>query len=401
MHWADNKLLSNKWTYITLAGAVGIWWYMGTASDTHKKTAQNAVNVSISKAQKQDVPIEIQLVGTVVARESVVIKSRIDSIITNVMFHDGDYVKEGQPLFTLDDRAIKANLIQLEAALAKEQAQLVNAKRQYERAQSLLQKNVVAQAQVDEAKATYQAQLAQVAAAKATQENAAVQLTYTNINAPISGRTGTINVTRGNNVKANDTQALVSINQISPIRVQFSIPQRYYTQVKAAMSQQEGLSVFAKHSESPATASGKLEYIENNIDLSNGTFVARANFPNEKETLWPGMFVNITLQLGIEKNAITIPAVGIQGDEGKHFVYKLGAGDPPKAVRTPVEVSVTTNELSIVTKGIAEGDEVITDGLLRLTDGSVVHVTDPATAKDAGQTPPDANSKEKKNGADK
>src|SRR5207253_2158436 len=143
---------------------------------------------------------------------------------------------EGQVMFDLDDRAIKAQIEQLEAALQKEKAQLINTDLQYQRTLKLIKTHVVAQAQVDDAKAAYEGQLAQVNAAKANLDNARVQLTYATIKAPISGRTGTINVTRGNNVKANDTQALVTINQITPIRVQFAIPQRYYGKVKSALA---------------------------------------------------------------------------------------------------------------------------------------------------------------------
>lgn len=380
------RLLSSKWFYVILA-ATAIYWWSSTNDDASSKSSwQTTTNVTTTLVKRRDVPIEIELVGTVVARESVIIKSRIDSQITNVLFSDGDYVKEGQSLFELDDRAIKANLGELKASLAKEKAQLVNVKRQYERAQTLLKKNVVSQAQVDEAKATYAAQLAQVKAAQATLDNASVQLTYTTIKAPISGRTGTINVTRGNNVKANDAQGLVTINQISPIRVQFAIPQRYYPQVKKAMAQHSGLKIRAHHTESDQQVSGTLDYIENAINTSNGTFGARASFTNDKETLWPGMFVNVTLNLGVKKNVLAVPAQAVQGDDDNRIIY-IAEGEPAKAKRTEIQTSLISNDVIVISHGISENDRVIIDGLLKIVDGAPVNITKEVTLSGEDITP--------------
>lgn len=375
MQESNPKLWRNKWLYIAAAAIAAIWWGMSGGDHSDNGDGREPVNISVATVTRQDVPTQLELVGNVVTRESVVVKSRIDSQVTDVLFKDGDYVKEGQPLFELDDRAIKANLNELQAALAREKAKLINIQRQYERAQKLLKTNVVSQAQVDEAKASYKAQAAQVEAAQATSDNAAVLLTYTTITAPISGRTGTINVTRGNTVKANDAQGLVTINQISPIDVQVAIPQRYYRQVKNAMNQKGGLTLHARHGESPHQVSGKLDYIENRIDTSNGTFAAHASFANKKESLWPGMFVNVTLDLGVEEDVLAVPAVAVQGDEGNRFVYKV-EGTPPTAQRTPVDTALVAGNLIVITKGLKENDTVITDGMLRLIDGAPVNVTE-------------------------
>jgi multidrug efflux system membrane fusion protein len=381
------SLLRKKWLYSLLAVAAA-WWLWSSYYNTDSVAGKGPppTEVSAAPATLRDVPIQIPLVGTVVARESVVLKSRIDSQIIGVFFKDGDFVKEGQILFELDSRALKAQINQLEAALVKEEAQLVNAKRQYERAQKLVKTNVVSQAQVDTAKANYEGQLAQVGAAKANLDNLNVQLSYTSITAPISGRTGTINVTRGNNVKANDTQPLVTINQISPIRVQFAIPQRYYSQVKEAMTKNSRLTLRAKHAESNNVVEGSLEYIDNTIDTSSGTFAARASFDNKDEKLWPGMFVSITLDLGVNENALTIPAVAIQGDESSRFVFKVDTSSQ-KARRTAVEILMNNNELAVITGGLSEGDIVITDGMLRVTDGGSVKITDSAGASNDSKAP--------------
>ena len=364
--------LSRKSLFVLAGVAAAAWWFWYSGSD---KTGENgaAVNVTVSPVIRQDVPIQLELVGTVVAQETVAIKSRLDSQLTDVLFKDGETVKEGQLLFKLDDRSLTAQQNELEAQLEKEKAQLINVKLQYERAQKLLAGGTVSQSRVDETKAAYEAQAAQVGATRASLESVRATLSYTKITAPISGRAGTINVTRGNNVKAND-QTLVTINQVSPIRVHFAIPERYYDQVKRAMGK-EGITVTAKRGETGEQASGTLEYVDNAIDVANGTFAARANFANENEMLWPGMFVNVSLLLGKEPDALTVPAVAIQGDEGNRFVFAVDA-EGKKAARKPVVVSQIAGNTAIVASGLSEGERVIVDGLLRVSDGAAVAITD-------------------------
>lgn len=342
------------------------------------KPTNNAVRVSAAPVVKKDVAQTLELVGNVVAYESVAVKSRVDSQINNVLFKDGDFVMEGQQLFELDDRAITAQMRELEASLAKDQAQLVNAKLQFERAVKLAKSNTVSQSRVDETRAAYQAQLAQVKATKANLENTNVLLSYSKIIAPISGRAGTINVTRGNNVRASDTQPLVTINQVKPIRVKFSIAQRYYDKVREKMNAGT-LQVTANRSESKETSLGALEYLDNAIDSSSGTFAARAMFANDDETLWPGMFVSVQLALGTLKDTLTVPSIAIQGDEHKHYVYAI---DRQKniAAQKPVELVQIGDGVAAIASGISENDWVATDGLLRLTDGATVDIV----ASDAG-----------------
>lgn len=374
-------LLKNKKLYIALIAAFVAWKGYGYFASEKPKDASNAVRVSVASAKRQDVPIELSLVGTVVARETVAVKSRLDSQIVNVLFKDGENVKEGQLLFELDDRTLNSQKKEFEAELQKEKAQLVNTRLQYERAQKLVKSNTVAQSRLDETRAAYEAQLAQVGATQASVDSVQVQLSYTKITAPISGRAGTINVTRGNNVKANDTQPLVTINQVSPIRVQFAIPQRYYDKVKTAMSTGE-LPVSAKRGEAADSVQGTLEYVDNAIDAGNGTFAARANFTNEDEKLWPGMFVSVILQLGINKNVLTIPAVAVQGDADKHFVFATD-GEGKKAVRTPVTILDISGDTAIIENGLGDNATVITDGLMRLTDGAAIEIATPDKEKTA------------------
>ena len=359
-----------RWIIGLVVAALLGWWGYGAffSNDNVKKTNAPTVKISEAIAKRQDVPIAVSVPGNVVAYETVSIKSRIDSQIVAVKFHDGDAVQAGQILFLLDDRALRAQLKQLEASVQKEKAQLVNTRLQYERAQKLVETQSVSQAALDNSQAAYRSQQAVVNSIEASLENTRVQLSYCTITAPISGRAGTINVTLGNSVKANDTQAFVTINRISPIRVQFAIPERYYEQVKQAMAKSVPVHALRPNAENTL---GTLEYINNTIDTTTGAFLARAIFPNEKESLWPGMFVTASVELGNDHNALTIPAVAVQGDEGRHFVFKVVNN---KAIKTPVDVMRNANDVAIIGKGLKEGDVVITDGLLRATDGSAVEV---------------------------
>lgn len=344
-----------RWIIGIIIISLVAWFGYGKFNpSTDGKTATpTAIKISVATATKKDVPIVVLLSGNIIAYETVAIKSRLDSQLTAVKFHDGEAIEKGQLLFVLDNRSLKTQL-------AQNQATLTNAKLQYERAKKLLAGKFIAKASVDDSKAAYDA-------AQANLDNTLISLSYCEIKSPINGRAGTINVTEGNNVKANDPLPLVTINQVRPIRSQFSIPERYYEQVKSAMS--AGIvSVAAIRQESGQITEGKLEYIDNTIDASTGSFVARAVFDNENESLWPGMFVNISLELGSEKSALTIPTVALQGDEGKHFVFKIV---DKKAVKTPVEAK-NNGKITIITKGLAEGEQVATDGLLKISDGAAV-----------------------------
>ena len=374
-----------------IAAGYGAYIYI-SASGADKAKEVPAAHVSVAPVTRADVPLVISLVGNVIAYETVAIKSRLDSQIVDVKFHDGDNVTQGQVLFQLDDRSLNAQIKQLEADVSKEKAQLENAHLQYERTLALISTKAVSQAQVDNAKATYSAQAATVTATQANLDNTRVLSSYTTITAPITGRAGTINVTRGNNVKANDTQALVTINQVQPIRVQFALAEKYYESIKTQMAK-GALLVTAQRAGTGTVAQGELEYIDNTIDPNTGTFAARARFANADEALWPGMFVQVGVQLGIEQNALTIPAVAVQGDQDKNFVFKY---DPTtkKAVKSPITLSHITGETAVVKTGIAATDQVIIDGLLRVNDGAVVDTT-PQKTPDPTATPAAKNNEAK------
>jgi membrane fusion protein, multidrug efflux system len=355
------------WVAALLAGGAFWWWQSGSSGDANKKPP---VIVRVAPAEQKDVPLALKNVGTVVTSDSVAVKSRLDSQVMEVKFKDGDYVQQGDVLFLLDDRTLKAQLGEMQANLERDKAQLANLQAQYERSKQLALKEFTSKADLDNARAAYEAQHGTMGASEAAMQNIKVQLEYTRITAPISGRTGTINITVGNTVKANDTQALVVINQVKPILVQVSLPQRYLDAVRSAMVN-GSVTVIATREGGAEASSGTLEYIDNTVDQSTGTFAARAIFPNDDEALWPGMFVNLTLTLGEEKNVTTVPEVAIQHGQSGDFVFVIAED---KAEKRAIKVARLQDSVAVIESGLKPGEQVAVDGLMSLTDTSAVTV---------------------------
>jgi membrane fusion protein, multidrug efflux system len=348
---------------------IGIFFFLKSAPQGLSDVAVKAVPVTVAPVVARDVPLEIQSLGTVIPFQSVAIKSRIESQIVAVNFKDGDEVKKGDLLFVLDDRAIKAQLEKVKAELVRDQAQLEDLKLQYERNKSLTEGRAISKQVVESSKFAVQAQAALVAADLAAVDNLSIQLGYTQIVAPIDGRTGTITSTVGNNVKINDVP-LVTINQIQPILVQSSLPQNSFDDVRRAMNA-GAVVVAAKIGSSPAVVEGTLAYIDNTIDKGTGTFVARSMFSNADQSLWPGMLVSVMLTVGSEENAIVIPEVAVQNSYSGDFVFVIAQD---KAQKRAIKVQRNFQGMAIISDGIKVGETVATDGMLSLSDGAAVSV---------------------------
>jgi multidrug efflux system membrane fusion protein len=360
---------------VLVAGAAWYGFGRGKGGDL---SGPPPVNVRVATASYQQVPLTINAVGNVVAYESVAVRSRIDSQVVAVHFKDGDEVKKGDLLFELDDKALRAQAAQLQANIARDRAQLENARRQSERADTLAAKGFATKATRDDSTAAAAVAAAAVSASVAALENVQVQIGYTRITAPITGRTGTINVTLGNNVKSADAQPLVTINQLKPIRVQAALPQQYFDIVRTAMQTGPVVVSAVKQDDAsitPVVAEGMLDYIDNAVDPSTGTFATRAGFPNEDERLLPGMFVTSTLKLGGDERALVVPEVAIQRGQSGDHVFIIAGG---KALKRDVKVIRLQNNLAIIGGGLEEGTSVVVDGLLGLKDGSTVAVQEAA-----------------------
>lgn len=374
----------------------GLWWFIGaiaviggvglvlSATRSKAPPAPPPVPISVAAVAQGAIPITVEAVGTVVAYESVAVRSRIDSQVVRVHFKDGDAVKKGDLLFELDDSTLRAESAQLSANIARDKAQLENARQQEKRASALAEKGFATKAVRDDSRANAQVAEATLGASHAALDNIRAQLAYTRITAPISGRTGTINVTLGNMVRAGDVAPLVTINQVKPIRVQASLPQHLFDAVRSAMKAGSVTVTAMKQGETSAEAAlatGTLEYLDNSVDQSTGTFVTRARFDNPEERLWPGMFVTLTMTLGEDRAAIHIPEVAVQHGQAGDYVYVIAEG---KAVRRPITVARMQRGIAVIKDGVTPGESVAVDGLLGLKDGASVSIK---TKPEAGSSP--------------
>ena len=352
-------------------GLIG-WHYYSAHQNQDKPGDHGPVLVKVAPVERKDIPLELNAVGTMVAYQTVGVRSRLDSEIDQVLFHGGDEVKQGDLLFQLDDRTLKAQIAEALANVARDKAQEENLRIQYERVASLNQKGFDTTSNVDQAKAAWEAQTATAAASSAALQNLQVQLQYTQIRAPISGRTGTVTVTAGNTVKANDTGAIVTINQIRPIWAQVSLPQNQIGPLRDAMAQGD-VAASARH-EGGKPEKGKLDYLENAVDETTGTIAARVLFDNADESLWPGMFADVTLTLGVEKQAVVVPEVAIQHGPDGDFVFAVTDN---AAVKTPVKVERMAGGNAVIKSGLDAGGQVAVDGLMKLEDKTPVTIAAP------------------------
>lgn len=325
------------------------------------------VVVGVAMAASKPVPVEFGTIGTVTTFATVALKSRIDGEIMEVHFRDGQDVKAGDLLFTIDSRTIRAQLEQAQANLARNQALLVSAQREVERQNSLVKKKFASQQAVDQARASADSLAASVQADQAAVDAAEVQLSYTEIRAPIDGRAGVVNLPRGNMVKANDSGSLVVLNQLRPIYIAFALPQRQLPRVRQAMADGP-LTVSATiPGDSGAPLTGDLTFVDNAVDPTTGTIQLRATFDNAETRLWPGQFVNVTLTLRVEQSAIVVPDAAIQQGQDGAYVFVVR---PDSTVEMrPVVVDRSVAGESVIASGLAAGENVVVEGQLRLTPG--------------------------------
>jgi multidrug efflux system membrane fusion protein len=335
------------------------------------KPQQAGAPVKIATVSSRTMPVELQAIGNVEAISTVSIKAQISGQLMRVHFREGDFVKKGQLLFTIDRAPFEAALRQAEGTLAKDEAQALNTKLDAERYQGLGRQGVVSRQQVDAAGSAANAMAATVAADKAAVETAKINLEYTRIYSPINGRTGTIGVKEGNLVKANDVPILVTINQIEPIYVSFAIPEQQLAELKQ-YSSAKTLKVDAAPQGSSQHFQGRLTFIDNSVDLTTGTIKLKATFDNAAHTLWPGQFADVKLTLKSQPNAIVIPTAALQTSQNGTFVFVVN--QDLTAQPQPVKVGWNVGEDTVIASGLQPGQRVVTDGQLRLTPGAKVDI---------------------------
>jgi RND family efflux transporter MFP subunit len=348
------------------------------------------VSVTTVAVQKRDVEVILEATGTVTALNSVDIRPQVSSVITQVHIREGQTVKAGQPLFTLDARVDEVNVTKARAQLAKDLASLADAERQLARSRDLFAQNFISQSAVDTTQTLVDSQRAVVAASRAAIDAALVGLSFSRIKAPSAGRAGAINVFAGSYVQPTGSP-LVTITQIDPIAVAFSLPQRNLGDALATMRGGGG-RVVAVLPNKGGTSIGKLQFVDNAVDASSGTVRVKAEFANKEERLWPGAFVAVRLAVQTLKDASVIPqAAIIQSPRGK-VVYVVDAAS--KAAARPVEVVNASGEEAAVT-GLRPGERIVLDGRQNLRPGSTVvdrPAVNPGPARPRGGGPAPAAS---------
>jgi membrane fusion protein, multidrug efflux system len=359
--------------------------------DTKKAQAvsQPPAPVTVGKAEVKSVPVTVSAVGNITPYTTVQVKSMVTAPVLSTNFKPGDFVKKGQLLFALDDSSFKADVMRAEGQLVKDQAAAANAVVQARRYAALFQQGVVAREQNDVMQSQAEQAQAAVKADEAAVETAKINVRYCRITSPIDGRVGDVLVYPGNLIKANDLNMAV-INQITPIYVDFSVPEQYLPEIKKHMAsgQLKVESFFADPSQVPA--SGKLTFIDNTVDPKTGAIGLKASFENTDHRLWPGQFVNTIITLSTLPNAVTIPLSAVQNGQKGPYVYVVSADK--KAELRQVALGPQVQNLQVIASGVSAGETVVTDGQLRVLPGAPVDIKTSGAPQGGAANPPQQGS---------
>jgi RND family efflux transporter MFP subunit len=359
--------------------ARSMWSPQGTAAETQQRRAGRGaaaapgevVPVELAIAAQKKVPIRLDLLGTVTPMASVSIKTRVDTEITGVNFADGAVVKAGDLLFTLDSRALEAQLRQLQGTLAKDRAALEGAERDVRRYTELLAKGATTQLNLDNSTTQANALRGTVAADESAVENLKVQISYCTIRAPISGRASMAAAKVGSFVRGADSTPLATIIQAAPVYITFALPQRSLPDLRQGLAAQTA-AIEAVVPGDPRRAIGQVTMIENTVDAVTGTVPVRATMPNADELLWPGTLVTVRLVFR-EEEAVTVPSTAIQVSQAGPYVYVVKDN---VATLQQITVSRVLESETVVGTGLKGGEAVVTSGHLLLTNGSKVAARD-------------------------
>jgi multidrug efflux system membrane fusion protein len=367
------------------AGGYGAWywWQQGDAAAAQGaksgkgkgKGKGGTLTVKAAKAVAKPMPVLIEAVGTVEPEHSVQVRAQVSGVLQSVLFKEGDTVKAGQLLFQIDPRTFEASYRQAQAQLARDTAQLENAKVQQERLEPLLKREFITRQEFDVAVTSTKSLEATVAADRALLEQAKIQLEFSRIHAPIGGRTGSLAIKPGNLVPtAGGGVPLVTINSTDPILVAFSIPERQLEEIRQHQNEKEmRIEILPDRSAAPA-AEGKLVFIDNTVTPQTGTVLLKTRVENKKEVLWPGQFVSVRIVLKIEPEAVVVPEAAVQPGQDSSFVYLI---DEESRVQVrPVKISRQIGNDVIIASGVKPGDQVITEIPQALQTGAAVRVAE-------------------------
>ena len=366
------QLLKKTSDLARAAALLAMSLFLSACATRTAETAPNlAVPVTVAKAEQKTVPINLTAIGTAEAFSTVSIKSQVNAILEQVHFKQGDFVKKGDLLFTLDARPFQSSLAQAQANLARDKAQEELNQVQATRYEKLFAAGVAPREQYDQMRANADAQQALVHADQAAVESAKLQLQYCTIYSPVDGRTGALQVYPGNLVKENDVPVLVVINEISPIFVDFAVPEQYLGVVKKYMTGGR-LQIESTPYGDTVPETGYLTFVDNNVDNTTGTIKLKGTFPNGDHRLWPGQFSTVSLRLAEEEKATVVPSQAVQTGASGDFIFVVKSDNTAES--RPVKVARQIGGESVISSGITPGDTVVTDGQLRLIPGIKVEV---------------------------
>jgi multidrug efflux system membrane fusion protein len=352
--------------------------------DEGKGKARGGASAPVTAAAvvEADMPVILSAPGTVEPLANVAVKPRVDGQIVEVAFREGDLVEQGSVLFRLDDRLVKAQIAQAEANIAKEEASLREAQATLVRRQALIDKQVVTEAALDQARHAVDGLKAGIAAGRALLDTYKTQLDYLTIRAPITGRTGGLAAKLGAQVRTQEATALVTINQTRPILVSFSLPQRELPAVRRALSNKATAQVTVpglQRAVVPAT----IAFIDNQVDKTTGAIVVKVQAENADEALWPGQAVEVALTVEVKQRMLSAPATAVQPAQQGMITWVIGPDN--KVTPRVVVVERIVGQTVFLSSGVAAGDRVVTDGQLRLAPGTTVTIDEPGRAPDKSQ----------------
>ena len=359
----------------------------GCSKEQAAAPARLATPVTVARVIQKTMPVEVIAVGNVEAISTIAVRAQVSGEIQEVRFKEGDFVRKGQVLLTIDPRPYQAALSQAQATLARDKATAAYNRLQAQRYAKLLQEGVVSAEQVDSFTSAAEASEAGVNADEAAIKTAELNLEYCTINSPVDGRTGTIMVKPGNLVKVADVPIVV-INQVDPIYVNFTVPQQYWPDVKQRLAERAMRVKVSVPQDTGPSIEGTLTFVDNAVDSTTGTIHLRGTFQNSQNRLWPGLYVNVTLVLSEQPNAIVIPAQAMVTTQQASYVYVVKA-DNTVEQRSAVSDRSVQNE-AVVSKGLRPGEVVVTDGQVNLIPGAKIEMKnelDTAASKaEAGRT---------------
>lgn len=400
------KRLTMALVFLVIGGvAIGAYWYWnqsarGASVEGSEKSKGKGKGrggplvVKTTLAVVKPMPVLIEAVGTVEPEHSVQVRAQVSGVLDSVRFKEGEFVKTGQLLFQIDPRTYEAQYKQSLAQLARDRAQLENARAQQDRLAPLLKREFITQQEYDVAVTSAKSLEATVQADQAVAEQARIQLSYSRITAPISGRTGTLAVKAGNLVVAGSTGTpLVTINTMDPILVSFSIPERQLEEIRKYQNDPRMRIEILPDRNAPPVAEGKLVFIDNTVTAQTGTVLLKTRVPNANEVIWPGQFVNVRIVLTIEPESVVIPDAAVQPGQDTPFVYTVD--DSNKVKVQPVKVARQIGGEVVIAEGIKGGDRVITEIPQALTPGATVQI---AGAESKGGAPKGKGKAVKKEG---